>query len=131
VKANIKLICFGGEHTVPFNDKQTTMLTEEQRKDLAAGKSIRIKVKKRKPKPKPKMTTLEVHYVKVSLYHIPADWDVKDVMIRYGNMFYKGDWYEGIKRIEGEIDLKYPETIKEDKRLNYMFEDENAFYLRD
>jgi len=102
------------------------MLTEAQLKMLDEGKSIRIKVKKVKPK----MTTLEVHYVKVSLYHIPADWDVEKVMIRYGNMFYKGDLYEDTKRIEGEIDLKYPETIKEDKRLNYMFEIENAFYLR-
>jgi len=111
---------------VSFNDKQKTMLTEAQLKRLDEGKSIRIKVKKRKPK----MTTLEVHYVKVSLYHIPADWDMKHIVIKYGNMCYDGELYEDIKRIEGDIDLKYPETIKEDKRLNYMFENENAFYLR-
>ena len=116
-------------YPVSLNDKQKTMLTEEQLKMLDEGKSIRIKVKKRKTKPK--MTTLEVHHVKVSLYHIPADWDMKKIVIKYGNMCYDGELYEDIKRIEGEIELKYPETIKEDKRLNYMFEKENAFYLRD
>ncbi len=102
------------------------MLTEAQLKRLDEGKSIRIKAKRAKPK----MTTLEVHYVKVSLYHIPADWDMKHIVIKYGNMCYDGELYEDIKRIDGDIDLKYPETIKEDKRLNYMFENENAFYLR-
>ena len=104
------------------------MLTEAQLKRLDEGKSIRIKAKRAKPKRK--MTTLEVHHVKVSLYHIPADWDMKHIVIKYGNMCYDGELYEDIKRIDGDIDLKYPETIKEDKRLNYMFENEDAFYLR-
>jgi hypothetical protein len=61
------------------------------------------------------------------MYAVPIDWDVKDITIRYGRVFYKGTEVE-LKSVEIEGGMKYPSTIEETDEydLEEYFECEEA-----
>lgn len=71
-----------------------------------------------------KMRVLEVVYETEHLYEIPDEWDIADVNIKYGELYYKGVLQEGIKKVELEGDQKYPCKIMEHTDgLEYLFDE--------
>ena len=71
-----------------------------------------------------KMKVIEAVYETETLYEIPDEWDIDDVYIKYGQIYYKGVLQEGIKNVELESDQKYPSEIKEHTDgLEYLFDE--------
>jgi len=46
------------------------------------------------------------------LYAVPIDWDVKDITMRYGELFYKQE-KKDVPKEEYEPDMKYPNQIED------------------
>ena len=65
------------------------------------------------------------YYAHETIYAVPIDWNVKDITIRYGRVYYKGEQVE-LKSVEMEGDTKYPSTIEVSEWFDYddHFEDE-------
>jgi hypothetical protein len=65
------------------------------------------------------------YYAPKTMYAVPIDWDVKDITIRYGTVYYKGTEVE-LESVEIE-DSKYPRTIQEtdDYELETYFDCED------
>tara|TARA_R110000772_G_scaffold57985_1_gene131222 strand:+ start:194 stop:430 length:237 start_codon:yes stop_codon:yes gene_type:complete len=71
-----------------------------------------------------KMRVIEAVYQSETLYEIPDEWDIDDVNIKYGELYYKGVLQEGIKNVELEGDQKYPIKIMEHTDgLEYLFDE--------
>ena len=70
-----------------------------------------------------KMRVIEAVYQTERLYQIPEEWDIKDVHIKYGALYYKGVLQEDIKNVDLESDFKFPlEIVEHDGGLEYMFD---------
>jgi hypothetical protein len=52
------------------------------------------------------------YYPPKTIYAVPVDWDVEDITIRYGFVYYKGEEVQ-LESVELEGDTKYPKTIEE------------------
>jgi hypothetical protein len=63
---------------------------------------------------------IATYYAPETMYAVPIDWDVKDITIRYGTVYYKGEEVE-LESVEIEGDSKYPRTIE--KTDEYDLED--------
>tara|TARA_R110001606_G_scaffold391319_1_gene559292 strand:- start:60 stop:290 length:231 start_codon:yes stop_codon:yes gene_type:complete len=70
-----------------------------------------------------KMKVIEAVYETETLYEIPDEWDIADVNIKYGQLYYKGVLQEGIKSVDLESDMKYPMSIEDTDGLEYMFDE--------
>jgi hypothetical protein len=65
-------------------------------------------------------------YTSECLYAVPIDWDVEDIIIKYGNLFYKQE-QKDVSKEEYEPDWKYPNQIEDtDLDLEDYFECEEA-----
>lgn len=70
------------------------------------------------------MRVIEAVYVTEVLYEIPKDWDLKEVTIKYGELYYKGVIQVDVKNVELDTCMKYPSDIKEhDDGLEYLFDE--------
>jgi hypothetical protein len=47
-----------------------------------------------------------------TIYAVPIDWNVDDIVIRYGTVYYKGEKVE-LESVEMKGDFKHPSTIEE------------------
>lgn len=66
---------------------------------------------------------IEVTYRSETLYEIPKDWNLDDIMIRYGDLYYKGVLQCDVESIELGNDMKYPDSIEEHTDgMEYMFD---------
>ena len=71
------------------------------------------------------MKVLEAVYTQSTFYQVPKDWDVKDVFIKWGIVFYKGEKVDDLKECQGNDDYKMPTNIVDcGDEMDYIFEDE-------
>jgi hypothetical protein len=52
-------------------------------------------------------------YTTYTLYAVPIDWDVEDIYIKYGSLFYKQEEQYDVPNDTPEPDGKYPSRIEE------------------
>jgi len=65
-------------------------------------------------------------YTSEYLYAVPIDWEIEDIIIKYGNLYYKQE-EQNVKKEEYEPDWKYPNQIEDtDLDLEDYFECEEA-----
>jgi len=71
-----------------------------------------------------KMKVIEATYTQSTLYQVPDHWEVKDVFIKWDNVYYKGKLVEDLKQCEGNTDYKMPTDIIDCcDGMNYIFEE--------
>jgi len=71
-----------------------------------------------------KTKTIEASYTSTIFFQVPNHWDVKDVMIKWDNVYYKGKLVEGIKSTESNCDYKYPSAIEDADDMDYLFDED-------
>ena len=57
---------------------------------------------------------LTAKYIQYEHYKIPLEWDVKDINIKWGTLYYKGEEVK-VPYLEGELDMKRPSEIEDDE----------------
>ena len=68
-----------------------------------------------------KLITAE--YITEVNYAVPRDWEVKDIDIKYGELYYKGE-HQVVPMREDEDDMKYPNIIEDndDDEVSQFFD---------
>jgi len=55
---------------------------------------------------------ISAYYRKEALYAVPIEWDIEEISIKYGTIYYKGE-EQDVPEEEYVGDYKYPDKIEE------------------